>query len=74
MEMAHSVCLLIGGTKVSADLTYIAEHGANVVIGTPGRLKEIFQLNIQSNYEHMNFKELEYFIMGKFCHFGCTNI
>lgn len=38
-----SVLLLIGGTEVPEDLKRFREHGANIVIGTPGRLDDVMQ-------------------------------
>eukprot|EP00897_Mesotaenium_endlicherianum_P001756 jgi/Mesen1/1608/ME000134S00721 len=35
--------LLVGGTPVNADISRLAQEGANVLIGTPGRLDDILE-------------------------------
>ena len=32
---------LIGGTNVAEDITFYKEHGANIVVATPGRLDDV---------------------------------
>ncbi|DBA74767.1 TPA: hypothetical protein ACH3X2_009290 [Trebouxia sp. C0005] len=52
--------LLVGGTDVSKDVSQFTVEGANVLIGTPGRLLDIMQ---QSSA--MNLKRLEVFVLDE---------
>ena len=39
------ICLiLLGGTSTSIDLENYKKDGANIIIGSPGKLKELFEL------------------------------
>lgn len=46
--------LLVGGTDVKAGVKKIEEEGANLLIGTPGRLHDIME-----RIEGLDFKNLE---------------
>ena len=55
--------LLVGGTDVKADVKNIEEEGANLLIGTPGRLFDIME-----RIESLDFKSFEvcfYFMKKK---------
>ncbi|PON79120.1 DEAD-box ATP-dependent RNA helicase [Parasponia andersonii] len=52
--------LLVGGTNVKADVKKIVEEGANLLIGTPGRL-----LDIMERVESLDFKTLEVLILDE---------
>lgn len=46
--------LLVGGTEVAADLQSLKQDGANLLIGTPGRLHDIME---RSSF--LDFRQLE---------------
>lgn len=46
--------LLVGGAEVKADINKIEEEGANILIGTPGRLYDIM-----NRMDVLDFKNLE---------------
>lgn len=46
--------LLVGGAEVKADTTKIEEEGANLLIGTPGRLSDIME-----HMKMLDFRNLE---------------
>lgn len=46
--------LLVGGADVKADMKKIEEEGANLLIGTPGRLYDIME-----RMESLDFRNLE---------------
>lgn len=46
--------LLVGGVEVKTDMQKIEEEGANVLIGTPGRLHDIM-----NRMDVMDFKSFE---------------
>lgn len=46
--------LLVGGADVKADMKKIEEEGANLLIGTPGRLHDIME-----RMESLDFRDLE---------------
>ena len=50
--------LLVGGTDVKADVKKIEEEGANLLIGTPGRLEDIMERS-----EGLDFKSFEVYIL-----------
>ncbi|KAL9230225.1 hypothetical protein vseg_005605 [Gypsophila vaccaria] len=52
--------LLVGGSEVKADVKKIEEDGANVLIGTPGRLFDIME-----RIEGLDFRELELLILDE---------
>ena len=52
--------LLVGGAKVQADMSKIEEEGANLLIGTPGRLNDIME-----RVDTLDFRNLEV------CNFVC---
>lgn len=56
---AFSMCYLIGGNKIEYDLQRIKEKGCNVLVGTVGRIFDLF------NREEINFKKLEILIMDE---------
>lgn len=49
--------LLVGGGEVKADLKKIEEDGANVLIGTPGRL-----FDIMDRVDVLEFRDLEVYL------------
>lgn len=49
--------LLVGGVEVRADVKKMEEDGANVLIGTPGRLFDIME-----RVDVMEFRDLEVYI------------
>ena len=46
--------LLVGGVEVKADLKKIEEEGANLLVGTPGRLFDIME-----RVDGLDFRNLE---------------
>ncbi|XP_041991499.1 DEAD-box ATP-dependent RNA helicase 18-like [Salvia splendens] len=52
--------LLVGGAEVKADTTKIEEEGANVLIGTPGRLSDIME-----HMDMLDFRSLEILILDE---------
>ena len=52
--------LLVGGTDTQADQDHFVEHGANVVVGTPGRIEAIM-----AHTPAFNVRELELLIMDE---------
>ncbi|RDX75020.1 DEAD-box ATP-dependent RNA helicase 18 [Mucuna pruriens] len=52
--------LLVGGVEVKADIKKIEEEGANILIGTPGRLYDIMD-----RMDVLNFKNLEILILDE---------
>lgn len=50
--------LLVGGGEVKADLKKIEEDGANVLIGTPGRL-----FDIMDRVDVLEFRDLEVYLI-----------
>lgn len=46
--------LLVGGVEVKADMRQIEEEGANLLIGTPGRLNDIMD-----QMDTLDFRNLE---------------
>lgn len=51
--------LLVGGMDVKADVKMIEEEGANLLIGTPGRLYDIMD-----RVDVLDFKNLEVMIFN----------
>jgi ATP-dependent RNA helicase DDX55/SPB4 len=49
----------IGGDKPEYDIQRINEKGANIVVGTPGRIYDLVEKSA------LNFKKLEMFIMDE---------
>jgi len=58
----YRVQLLIGGSNIEPDKQAFKDLGANFIIATPGKLKEM--LNAQT--EGFTFKNLNLFVMGNF--------
>ncbi|TNV81361.1 hypothetical protein FGO68_gene16313 [Halteria grandinella] len=56
---AFSMCYLIGGNKIEYDLQRIKEKGCNVVVGTVGRMFDLFKREVVS------FKKLEILVMDE---------
>lgn len=54
-----SMCYLIGGNKIEYDLQRIKEKGCNIVVGTVGRVFDLFKR------EQISFKKLEILIMDE---------
>ncbi|KAF3433344.1 hypothetical protein FNV43_RR24446 [Rhamnella rubrinervis] len=52
--------LLVGGADVKADMKKIEEEGANLLIGTPGRLYDIME-----RMESLDFRNLEVLILDE---------
>ncbi|XP_047938693.1 DEAD-box ATP-dependent RNA helicase 18 [Salvia hispanica] len=52
--------LLVGGAEVKADTTKIEEEGANLLIGTPGRLSDIME-----HMKMLDFRNLEILILDE---------
>ncbi|KAI4306875.1 hypothetical protein L6164_030117 [Bauhinia variegata] len=52
--------LLIGGVEIKADMKKIEEEGANILIGTPGRLYDIMD-----RMDILDFKNLEILILDE---------
>ncbi|XP_057483410.1 DEAD-box ATP-dependent RNA helicase 18-like [Actinidia eriantha] len=52
--------LLVGGAKVQADMSKIEEEGANLLIGTPGRLNDIME-----RVDTLDFRNLEILILDE---------
>lgn len=46
--------LLVGGAEVKADMSKIEDEGANLLIGTPGRLNDIME-----HMDILDFRNLE---------------
>lgn len=57
----YRVQLLIGGSNIEPDKQAFRELGANFIIATPGKLKEM----MNSKLEEFSFKNLNLFVMGK---------
>ncbi|WCJ19947.1 DEAD-box ATP-dependent RNA helicase 18 [Euphorbia peplus] len=52
--------LLVGGVEVKADVSKIEEEGANLLIGTPGRLFDIME-----RIDELDFRNLEVLILDE---------
>ncbi|CAN4083979.1 unnamed protein product [Withania somnifera] len=52
--------LLVGGLEVKADIRKIEEEGANLLIGTPGRLNDIME-----RMDVLDFRDLEILILDE---------
>lgn len=55
-----SSMLLVGGTEVKGDIKKIEEEGANLLIGTPGRLHDIME-----RMDILDFRNLEILILDE---------
>lgn len=53
--------LLVGGLEVKADIKKIEEEGANLLIGTPGRLYDIME-----RLDILDFRDLEVLLYASF--------
>lgn len=49
--------LLVGGVEVKADLKKIEEEGANLLVGTPGRINDIME-----RVDGLDFRNFEVFV------------
>lgn len=58
----YSIQLCIGGVSTKVDISNIKSEGANILIATPGKLKEL--MDTKDLEEHLIFKHLEILIMG----------
>ena len=56
---SYAIQYLIGGSKVEHDIQRIKEKGANIVIGTIGRVFDLHGRNV------LNFKKIEMLIMDE---------
>lgn len=52
--------LLVGGAEVKSDMNKIEEEGANILIGTPGRLHDIME-----RMDDLDFRNLEILILDE---------
>jgi ATP-dependent RNA helicase DDX55/SPB4 len=52
--------VLVGGSALSVDATKFRESGANILIGTPGRVEEMLE-----KVKELNVKELEILILDE---------
>jgi len=52
--------LLVGGREVEADMNTLEEEGANLLIGTPGRLSDMMK-----RMEFLDFRNLEILILDE---------
>ena len=59
--------LLVGGAEVKADLKKIEEEGANILIGTPGRLYDIM-----NRMDVLDLKNLEVCVSFFIFRYGLT--
>ncbi|KAK3014090.1 hypothetical protein RJ639_009495 [Escallonia herrerae] len=59
-QSADSPMLLVGGAEVKADMSKIEEEGANLLIGTPGRLFDIME-----RMDILDFRNLEILILDE---------
>lgn len=50
--------LLVGGVEIKSDLKKIEEEGANLLIGTPGRLYDIME-----RMDALDFRNFEVFVL-----------
>lgn len=53
------MCFMIGGGKLEYDLKRIKERGCNIIVGTVGRIFDLFQKDI------ISFKKLELLVMDE---------
>ncbi|GMH40472.1 hypothetical protein BSKO_08376 [Bryopsis sp. KO-2023] len=53
-------CLLVGGTDIQLDFKTLASEGANVLVGTPGRLEDIL-----SRCNSINVRSLEVLVLDE---------
>jgi ATP-dependent RNA helicase DDX55/SPB4 len=53
------MCYLIGGNKIEYDLQRVKEHGCNIVVGTVGRIFDLFKREV------ISFKKLEMLVMDE---------
>lgn len=61
---AFSLNLFIGGMAKEQNFESYKENGANILIGTPGKLREIFTCNLFK--EVLDIKDLEMLVLGLF--------
>lgn len=52
--------LMVGGTDVQVDMQDFREHGANILVGTPGRLDDAME-----RLKEMSFRELELLVLDE---------
>ena len=55
-----SLALMVGGNDIQADLASFRDHGANVLIGTPGRLDDLME-----RLREMSLRELELLVLDE---------
>lgn len=53
--------LLVGGSEVKVDMKKIEDEGANLLIGTPGRLHDIME-----RMDILDFRNLEVIVLFPF--------
>lgn len=78
----YEAALLVGGTDVSADIANLKQNGANLLIGTPGRIEDIldrasfldlknFEVNL-AHYLNLDFCGLcVLYVTNEMCLFRC---
>mgnify|MGYP002474937125 FL=1 len=59
-ETSFGLLLLIGGTDVTEDVRSYREHGANIIVATPGRLDDFV-----NRINDIKFKTLEVLILDE---------
>lgn len=64
MAKKFATQLCIGGTSTKIDVENISKLGANILIATPGKLKELMEIKDSNNEFIINFKQFEILIMG----------
>ena len=57
-----SINLFIGGTSKGHNLNIKEEFGGNIIVGTPGKLREIF--TSEKFEEKFDIKDLEILVLG----------
>jgi superfamily II DNA/RNA helicase len=59
IDVIHGQLLVTGGRPVHEDLDEWKRKGANILIGTPGKLEDLLK------YNAFNFKELEILVLDE---------
>lgn len=59
-----SLNIFIGGTSKEQNFESYTKLGGNILIGTPGKLREIFTCDLFKNV--LDIKELEMLVLGRF--------
>lgn len=56
----YKLYFAIGGTPFETDLKILTKNGCNILIGTPGKLRQL----LESDQLPINIKTLEYLVLG----------